>query len=85
MTYNVRFGTGAGDETGIETVEEAKEIADAGSAYTGCSIVIEDDDGNEICCRPWSPVQYDHNNPDTYCEDRIDFGSFGYYADWTDE
>lgn len=81
MSYSIRYGTGAGDETGIETLEEAKATADAGAQYTQVSIVL-DDDGEEVCSRPWVGVQYDYDNPDTQCEDRIDFGSFGYFADW---
>ncbi len=34
MTYGVRYNTGAGDEQGFATVEEAQAAADEGAAYT---------------------------------------------------
>jgi hypothetical protein len=81
MSYSIRYGTGAGDMTGIDDLDTAKERADEGATYTQNSIVIEDEDGDEVCRRPWVGVRYDPNNPDTECFDRIDFGEFGYYAD----
>jgi len=83
MTYSVRYGTGTGDISGIKSVEEAKELADNGAAYTQCSIVIEDDEGVEVCRRAWCGVRYDPDNLDTQCEDRIDYGDLGYYDDWS--
>ena len=77
MKYNVRYNTGAGDELGIETLDEAKRIADEGAAYTQCDIVIEDEDGEEITRRIWYGVK-----PDEDEENIINFGDFGFYADW---
>lgn len=78
MTYYVRFHTGAGDEEAA-TLEEAKKLADEGAAYTQQSISIEDEDGAVVLTRPWIGVAYD---ADSGSEDPIDFGQFGYYADW---
>ena len=80
--YIINYGTGAGNET-ANTIDEAKKIADAGATYTQCNItILNDDDDNEVARRRWVGKQYDHNNPDEHCDDRIDFGSFGYFADW---
>lgn len=80
MSYNVKFGTGAGDETGIETLEAAKEYADKQASYTKCSIIITDDNDDEVCSRKWWGVQFDESVDPS--EDQILFGDFGYYADW---
>ena len=78
--YYIDYNTGAGNEW-AETLEDAKALADDGAAYTQESIVIKDEDGKEITRRDWYGTGYD---PDVdYCEDPICFGSFGFFADWT--
>ena len=83
-TYWIRYGTGAGDEEIIGTLDDAKRAADDGAAYTQIDIVIEDEDGNEITRRRWWGVEltdeYMTDDEDKY----ITFGSFGFYAPWDD-
>ena len=75
--FNVRFGTGTGDETGLSTLDEARAYADEHCTYTQTSVVIEDEDGNEICTRNWNSV-----GDMSDCENPIGFGASGYYGDW---
>ena len=75
--FTVRFGTGAGDETGIETLDEAKAYADEHCTYTQTSVVIEDENENEICIRNWNSV-----GGVSECENPIDFGALGFFGDW---
>lgn len=79
MKYYINYNTGAGNEW-ADTLDEAKEIADNGAAYTQKDIVIEDEDGNEITRRPWWGVQYDEDEGDEI--NPICFGNFGYFGDW---
>ena len=78
--FIIDYGTGAGNDT-AETIEQAKKIADDNATYTQCSITILDDDGDEVASRRWIGKQYDPDQ-DACCENRLDFGSFGYFADW---
>lgn len=78
-TYYINYNTGAGNDY-ADTLEEAMQIADANACYTQQNITIEDIDGNAVAIRRWWGVEYD---PETdYCEDPIDYGSWGYYGDW---
>lgn len=80
MSYSINFGTGAGNESGFKTLEEAKEYANKQAAYTQLAITIEDPEGNLVCRRPWRGTQLDPSVDPS--EDPIEFGSFGYYSDW---
>lgn len=85
--YYIDFNTGAGNEY-AETLEDAKEIADDGAAYTQQNITIHPvingkvDFDSTVTMRCWYGVAYDENK--AYEENPICFGDFGYYADWTD-
>lgn len=79
MKYYINYNTGVGNEW-ADTLEEAKEIADAGACYTQQPITIEDEDDNEICRRPWWGSQY--NEDEAWEDDPICFGEFGYFGDW---
>ncbi len=79
--YHICYHTGAGDDY-ADTLDEAMKIADEGAAYTQQDISIEDENGEEVARRRWCGVEYDEDNEDTYCEDPICFGSYGYYFDW---
>lgn len=79
-TYNIKYHTGAGDETVTGTLEDAMRVADEGAAYTQKDITIEDSDGNEITRRVWFGTGYDPDSDSQ--QDPICFGGFGFYADW---
>jgi hypothetical protein len=79
--YAVLFGTGAGDEFGFETVEAAKEYADSYATYTQCSIsIVGEVTGEVMCSRTWWGLKFDSGLDPS--ENPIQFGYFGYYADW---
>ena len=80
MIHFVRFGTGAGDYQSILPISQLKKEVDDKLTYTQCSVTILDNDNNLVCYRDW-----------VGCLDGIDemespvqFGDFGYYADWVD-
>jgi hypothetical protein len=83
--YTINYHTGAGDEE-IETddLKLLQNLADEGASYTQRSITIEctaeddDEDVTIICMRPWIGCTSGIEDQD----DPIDFGNFGYYADW---
>jgi hypothetical protein len=81
VEYDICHGTGAGDETvEVTNLDQAKEIADKAARYTQQPITILDRFGDEVCTRKWYGVKFDPEiDPSEY---PIDFGGFGYYADW---
>lgn len=83
--YLVSFGTGAGDKCVFGTLDEAKEIADYGAAYTQVGYEIYDWKMKLVAYRNWRGVPFD---PDLYEDgeeaDVIQFGDFGYYDEWTE-
>lgn len=83
-TYWIRYGTGAGDEEIVGTLDDAKRAADDGAAYTQTDIVIEDDDGNEITRRRWYGVELTEDDMTADEDEYIIFGSFGFFAPWDD-
>lgn len=80
MRYIINYGTGVKEEVEVNDLEEVKEIADEGSAYTQKDYWIEDVKGNELARRRWWGVAFDENECED--EDPIRFGSYGYYSDW---
>ncbi len=94
--YYIDYNTGAGNEY-AETLEEAKALADEGACYTQQSIYIyevESETDNDIdydyyetprqpvAIRNWYGVAYDEE--ESYEENPICFGDFGYYGDWVE-
>ena len=80
-TYKICHGTGAGDEiVEVTSLDQAKKIADEAARFTGASITILDKDGDEVCTRKWYGLPFDSEIDPS--ENIIDFGGFGYYADW---
>lgn len=94
--YYIDYNTGAGNEY-AETLEEAKALADEGACYTQQSIHIyevESETDNDIdydyyetprqpvAIRNWYGVAYDEE--ESYEENPICFGDFGYYGDWVE-
>jgi hypothetical protein len=80
MKYYINYGTGAGNRA-IESddMDMVKNEADEGIAYTQTSVLIADDDGNEITTRTWVGCESGIEDQ----EEPIQFGSFGYYTDWS--
>ena len=77
MSYKINYKTGAGNEDCIETIEDAMATSDKGACYTQQDIEILGDDGS-ILTRKWIGCLDGLED----CDDPIQFGSFGYYADW---
>lgn len=88
--YYVDFNTGAGNEY-VDTLEEAKEIADEGCNYTQEDIDIIDTETHEIVAtRHWYGVSIDNDiENDVFGEGEVEkcirFGDYGYYAPWQKE
>ena len=80
--YNINYHTGAGDESGFETIDDAKVAAVEGATYTQQDITIENENGDEVARLPWCGVEADEDEDD---EVEVSFGSFGYYAQWQDK
>ncbi len=78
QTYKINYHTGAGDAEFTGDIWGAMAEADSGAAYTQQPITIEDEDGNEVARRPWCGVLTGIED----CQNPIQFGDFGYYADW---
>ena len=78
MTYSINYNTGAGDESGIATIDDAMDIADKGAAYTQQSIDIVDETGKEVMIRPWWGCLDGIED----ASDPIVIGDLGYYGDW---
>jgi len=77
MAYSIRYNTGAGDESDIETLDEAMTLADEGARYTQEDIDIVEDAGETVSRRWWGCL----DGLDE-CDNPIQFGSLGYYGDW---
>ena len=76
--YHIHYNTGAGDFTVSGTLEQAMQQADAGAAYTQQDITISDNHGNIIARRPWYGTLTGIDDQ----SDPIQFGDFGFFADW---
>ncbi len=79
MAYSIHYNTGAGDEYDIETLDLAMETADEGARYTQEDIDIVDDETAATLSRRWCGCLDGLDE----CDDPIQFGSSGYYADWS--
>jgi hypothetical protein len=76
--YTINYHTGAGNLEIDSDLQDAMSVADEGATYTQQPITIEDEDGNEVARREWYGVTTgieDQQNP-------IQFGTYGFYADW---
>lgn len=78
MKYFINYGTGAGNEWVEGTLEDAKQIADQGTSYPGCSVSIYDENMEFVCKRKWWGCLTGIED----CVNPIQFGSFGFYDDW---
>jgi len=78
MEYTVKYNTGAGDFTIEGSLHEAMLAADDVVVYTQQPITIVDETGNEVARREWYGVLTGIED----AEDPIQFGEFGFYADW---
>jgi hypothetical protein len=84
--YYIDHGTGAGNETVIGTLDEAKARAEEGMSYTQTSVAIYEsyadfkNDAEPVAISRWRGVKYDPEVNDE--EPCADFGDFGYNAAW---
>ncbi len=83
--YKIDYNTGAGNIYIVDDLETAMLVADEGAAYTQQDIVIKivDDECPEcawdvVCRRYWYGTTDGIENE----SDPIQFGDFGFYADW---
>ena len=76
--FFINYNTGAGNDIVYGDLFDAMEKADDGAAYTQESIVITDENGNEVARRQWYGCETGIEDED----DPIGFGGFGYYGDW---
>jgi hypothetical protein len=78
-TYILKSGQWEG-RIDAKDLDEAKEIADENISYNQASMVICDAEGSALCSRTWVGCLdgiEDNENP-------IQYGDYGYYADWQD-
>ncbi len=87
--YLIDYNTGAGNNF-ADSIEDAKQKADEGAAYTQKDIVIYEGKSNtptsewkEILRRNWWGVPFDPEETEETKEEIIQFGSFGYYGAWS--
>jgi hypothetical protein len=73
--------SGAWSEEFNGTLEDAIEIADERVTYNQEDMKILDENGKEAATRTW----YGSLDGIEDCEDAIEFGSYGYYTDWSIE
>ena len=80
MTYSINYNTGAGNESGIETIDDAQQSADEGASYTQQDIdIIDEATGDVVISRRWWGCLDGIDD----CESAIQFGAFGYFGDWS--
>jgi hypothetical protein len=81
-TYHLTSG-GWSEKITAKNIQEARDIADNRIGYNQEDMKdmnILDEDGNLICYRYWSQTLGGLEDQ----EDAIEYGTFGYYTDWTD-
>ena len=78
MTYTINAHNGFTEEIEVDTLQAAKDYADANATYTQENISI-DVDGKAVAIRRWWGVEADEDDSDI-----IRFGSYGYYSEWED-
>ena len=74
--YYIDYGTGAGNEWVIGTLEEAKRVAAEGVSYTRTDAVILEDGEEEVARLVWCDCPPDDDNIEVV----VDFGGFGFYT-----
>lgn len=75
--YFVNYGTGAGNEWVSGTLEDAKNIAEGGAAYTQTDIRIQSENGEDVAVLNWYGVVPSDDDIVT-----VRFGDYGFYGDW---
>jgi len=78
-TFAINYNTGAGDQTvEVDSLDEAKEIAKEGIAYTQQDVTITEMDGIELSRARWYGIEPAED------EDILEAFGGGYYAAWQD-
>lgn len=86
--YYIDYGTGVDNEWFEGSLQEAKNRASEAATYTGCGIIIEDENGNTVAERAFisAPFDYDYSQYEAgENADIVDFGDYGYLDAWSDE
>ena len=79
-TFAINYNTGAGDQTvEVDSLHKAKEIAQAGIAYTQQDVTITDKHGIELSRARWYGIKPEES------EDILEEIGGGFYASWSDE
>lgn len=80
MKYYINYHTGAGNFSFEGSLEEAKEEARKGIAYTQAEVTIEDEETGEIISESrWYGVE-----PSEDDEILEQYDKFGFYENWRD-
>ncbi|MED4352196.1 hypothetical protein P9265_07585 [Schinkia azotoformans] len=77
--YIINYHTGVMKQVEVESLNEAKEIAKEGIAYTQENVTIESEGGEVITAANWYAVE-----PEEDDEVLVQVGG-GFYQVWTDE
>ncbi|MCY1103766.1 hypothetical protein [Shouchella clausii] len=78
--FNINYHTGVEKEVEVADLQEAKEIAKEGIAYTQANVTIETLDGEVLATSRWYGVEPEEND-----EVLEQIGSYGFYQTWDDE
>lgn len=78
--FLINYHTGITEEVEVNDLNEAKEIAKEGIAYTQEKVTIETLDGEVITTSYWHSVQ-----PEEDAEILEQFGDYGFYQMWIDK
>lgn len=82
--FNINYHTGIEEEVEVADLQEAKEIAKEGIAYTQAKVTIETLDGEVLATSQWYGVEpTEEEIEDGMVLEQI--GSYGFYQVWDDE
>lgn len=77
--YKVDYQTGSGNFEAA-SLGEAMDLADQGASFTQESILIRNKNHDVVAFRNWVGCT---DSERLLQKDPIEFGCYGYYADWT--
>lgn len=78
--YVINYHTGVTNVVEVDSLQEAKEIAQDGMTYTQENVTIETEDGEVITKSRWYGAA-----PDEDDQVLMQFGDYGFYQIWIDE
>lgn len=82
--FKINYHTGIEEEVEVADLQEAKEVAQKGIAYTQANVTIETLDGEVLATSRWYVVEpTEEDIEDGLVLEQI--GSYGFYQTWDDE